>query len=595
MQDFFKELMRRNVARVALVYMIVAWVTMQVVDVMFPALHVPEWAISITAALIIIGFPFALIFAWAFEITPEGIKKEKEVDRSQSITTDTGRKLDFMIIGALAIAVAFLLVDKLILTESEDELGQASNQAQVVETPAKAPEKSIAVLPFVNMSGDIENEYFSEGLSEELLNVLAKMPELKVVGRTSSFKFKGTNEDLRLIGERLGVAHVLEGSVRQSGVKVRITAQLIDTETGFHLWSETFDRELNDIFAIQDEISASVAAALKVTLFGNTGEKVVGSRGTDRIEAYDLYLRGRYLREHISSDNIQQSIAVLHEAVALDPNYAAAWAQLSLSQTRWTGAFTESLQFAQGYAVARRYAERALALDDQLAEAHIALALSQWVYDFDLVASKATFLHALELEPNNIDALGWYGAQMSMDGQRDLALETLEKAVELDPLSIPSIAGLASALTIAGRFDESMELQRHALDIDPGVARIHGNIAYNHLLQGNLADAVAEYEKELVNWVRDFGRILVLGRTGEQDAWAEALDEFIREYGKKDAYQIAEIYADAGDPEAAFEWLETALKVRDPGLVWIKTDALLAGLHDDPRWPIFLDKVWNKN
>ena len=587
--------MRRNVTRVALVYIIVAWIAMQVVDVMFPALHVPDWAISVTAALIIIGFPFALIFAWAFEITPEGIKREKEVDRSQSIATTTGRKLDFMIIGALVIAVAFLLFDKLALTGSEDEVAQVSAPDQAGVTPAGVPEKSIAVLPFVNMSGNIENEYFSDGLSEELLNVLARMPGLKVTGRTSSFQFKGENKDLRLIGKQLGVAYVLEGSVRQSGVKVRITAQLIDAETGFHLWSETFDRELSDIFAIQDEISASVAAALKVTLFGNTGEKVVGSRGTDSIEAYDLYLRGRYLREHISSDNIQQSIAVLREAVAIDPNYAAAWAQLSLSQARWTGTYTESLQFAQGYAIARRYAERALALDDQLAEAHIALALSQWVYDFDLVASKATFLRALELEPNNIDALGWYGAQMSMDGQRDFALETLEKAVELDPLSIFSIAGLASALTIAGRFDESMELQRHALKIDPGVARIHGNIAYNHLLQGNLADAVAEYEKEPVNWVRDFGRILVLGRTGEQDAWAAALDEFIREYGKKDAYQIAEIYADAGDPEAAFEWLERALEVRDPGLVWLKTDALLSSLHDDPRWQEFSDKVWNGN
>ena len=585
--------MRRNVTRVALVYIIVAWVTMQVVDVMFPALHVPDWAISITAALIIIGFPFALIFAWAFEITPEGIKREKDVDRSQSITTTTGRKLDFMIIGALVIGVGFLLFDKFTLTGSEGEVAQNYTPDQAVETPARMPEKSIAVLPFVNMSGNIENEYFSDGLSEELLNVLARMPGLKVAGRTSSFQFKGENKDLRLIGEQLGVAHVLEGSVRQSGVKVRITAQLIDTETGFHLWSETFDRELNDIFAIQDEISASVAAALKVTLFGNTGEKVVGSRGTDSIEAYDLYLRGRYLREHVSSDNIQQSIAVLHEAVAIDPEYAAAWAQLSLSQGRWTGTYTESLQFAQGYAIARRYAERALALDDQLAEAHIALGASQWVYDFDSAAAETTYLRALELEPNNIDALGWYGAKMAIDGRTDIGLESLEKAVELDPLSMLSIDGLATALTIAGRFDESIALQRQALEIDPDVGRIHGHIAYNHLLQGNLADAMAEYQKEPVNWVRDFGKILVLGRKGEQDAWTVALDEFIREYGKKDAYQIAEIYADAGDPEAAFEWLETALKVRDPGLVWIKTDALLAGLHDDPRWSIFLDKVWN--
>ncbi len=217
----------------------------------------------------------------------------------------------------------------------------------------------------------------------------------------------------------------------------------------------------------------------------------------------------------------------------------------------------------------------------------------QWVHDFDPVAAEATFLRALELEPNNIDALGWYGMQMLFDGSTEIGIESLEKAVELDPLSILSIDGLATALTLAGSIDESTELLRQALKIDPDVARIHGHIAYNHLLQGNLADATAEYEKEPVEWVRDFGKILVLGRTGDRDAWAEALDEFIREHGKKDAYQIAEIYADAGDPDAAFEWLDNALEVRDPGLVWIKTDALLSSLHDDPRWQEFLDKVWN--
>ncbi|MEE8464014.1 MAG: adenylyl cyclase, partial [Gammaproteobacteria bacterium] len=364
MQDFFKELMRRNVARVALVYIIVAWVTIQVVDVMFPALHVPEWAISITAALIIIGFPFALIFAWAFEITPEGIKREKEVDRSQSITTNTGRKLDFMIIGALAIAVTFLLFDKLVLTESEDEVAKAGTPDRTTEMSAKAPEKSIAVLPFVNMSGDIENEYFSDGLSEELLNVLAKMPELKVVGRTSSFKFKGTNEDLRMIGQQLGVAHVLEGSVRQSGLKVRITAQLIDTETGFHLWSETFDRELDDIFAIQDEISASVAAALKVTLLGEEVAKPAEIHGTENVEAYNAFLQGRYFFQHETFENLEKAIDFLERAIEIDPAYAAAYAELSLAQQRWVGGYPNSPDFTTGMPIARQYAERALTLDD---------------------------------------------------------------------------------------------------------------------------------------------------------------------------------------------------------------------------------------
>lgn len=594
MLNFFSELKRRNVVRVAFVYVVVGWVTLQIAETTLPAFDIPAWVLRAVVILLALGLPIALILAWAFELTPEGLKREKEVDRSQSITTHTGRKLDFMIIGALAIAVTFLLFDKLVLTGSEDEAAQIGALVQAVETPTRAPKKSIAVLPFVNMSGDVENEYFSDGLSEELLNVLAKLPGLKVAGRTSSFQFKGQNKDLRVIGEQLGVAHVLEGSVRQSGRKVRITAQLIDTETGFHLWSETFDRELNDIFAIQDEISASVAEALKVTLLGAADTSAAGARGTNSIEAYDLYLQGRYLREHISSDNIQKSIAVLHSAVAIDPNYAAAWAQLALSQGRWVGSFTESLQFKTGYAIARQYAERALALDDQLAEAYMALGAIESAFDFDWEASQRSVLRALELEPKNVNALGQYASQMAQDEQNDIALEAIRKAVALDPLSILSLNSLATVLTIAGEFDESIKVRRRVLELDPEIARVHGRLAHNYLYQGKLAEAEAEYDKEPVLWLRDFGKVLVLGRSGEYEAWGIAVKEYIREYGKKDAYQIAAIYADAGDPDAAFEWLEAALEVRDPGLVGIKIDRLLRSLHDDPRWPRFLAKIFNR-
>ena len=595
MSNLLTELKRRNVFRVAIVYIVVGWLTLQVAEIVLPAFDIPSWVLRAVVILLILGFPIALIFAWAFEMTPDGLKKEKDVDRSQSISPQTGRKLDFMIIGALVIGVGFLLYDKFILTGSESEVAQSYAADQTAATSTKVPEKSIAVLPFVNMSGNIENEYFSDGLSEELLNVLAKMPELKVAGRTSSFQFKGENKDLRLIGKQLGVAHVLEGSVRQSGLKVRITAQLIDTENGFHLWSETFDRELNDIFAIQDEISASVAEALKVTLLGEAGATTAGGRETNSIEAYDLYLKGRYLREHQTSDNIQESIAVLHAAVAIDPDFAAAWAQLSFSQSNWVGSFTESLQFKTGYAIARQYAERALALDEQLAEAHIALGMIQWANDFDSQFAEKTLLRALELDPANIDGLGWYGLLMGLEGHFEIGLEALEKAVTLDPLSIRSLSSLAIILTLDGRFDESISVLRQALELDPDISRIHGRIGYTHLLQGNLVEAAAEYDLEATDWVRDFGEILILRRSQDHDGWTSALDKFIRDYGKKDAYQIAEIYADAGDRDAAFEWLEAALKVRDPGLIWIRTDALLSSLHDDPRWQEFLDKTFNNN
>jgi TolB-like protein len=260
MPKFIEEIKRRNVFKVAVVYIIAGWLTMQVVDVMFPALNIPDWFTSAIAALVIIGFPFALIFAWAFEMTPEGIKLEKDVDRSESITSQTSKKLNGTIIAILAVALGFMLVDKFLLT---DDASEATGEIAAVDI-----KPSIAVLPFVNMSDDKDNEYFSDGLSEELLNLLAKIPALHVAGRTSSFQFKGTNEDLRLIGEKLNVANVLEGSVRQSGTKLRITAQLINADTGYHLWSETYDRELTDVFAIQDEIAANVVSALRLTLLG---------------------------------------------------------------------------------------------------------------------------------------------------------------------------------------------------------------------------------------------------------------------------------------------------------------------------------------
>src|SRR5210317_65258 len=321
MPGFIAELQRRNVAKVALVYIIAGWLTMQVVDVMFPALHLPEWLISAVAAFVLIGLPFAVIFAWAFEMTPEGLKREKDVDRSESITPQTGQKLNHVAMIILAIAVVFLLVDKFAI--------QADNDLPETAVVATAPEEkpSIAVLPFVNMSGDAENEYFSDGLSEELLNLLAKIPQLHVAGRTSSFKFKGTNEDLRIIGEALNVAHVLEGSVRKSGARLRITAQLIDTQNGYHLWSENYDRELTDIFAIQDEIAGHVVEELRVHLLG--AEVAAATQGTTNVEAYNQFLRGNYFIDDTSAENLEKARIAYETAIEFDPNFARAYAGLA--------------------------------------------------------------------------------------------------------------------------------------------------------------------------------------------------------------------------------------------------------------------------
>ena len=313
----FNELKRRNVFRVGIAYVIAAWLIAQVLQLVFESFGTPDWVMKTVLVLLAASLPVVLFFAWAFEITPEGIKRESEVDRSQSITTQTGRKLNGAITGVLVVALAYFIFDKFVLDASRDAaLVEATRQevseqaAEIAEAPVEM-DKSIAVLPFVNMSGDQENEYFSDGLTEELLNALARNKELKVTGRTSSFAFKGKNTDLREIGQTLGVAHILAGSVRKAQNRVRITAQLIKADDGYHMWSDTFDRELNDIFAIQEEIATRVANELMPTLLGDTEGQLV-HRDTDNVQAYEAYLRGQYLFERNSDD-----IKTLQEAERL--------------------------------------------------------------------------------------------------------------------------------------------------------------------------------------------------------------------------------------------------------------------------------------
>jgi TolB-like protein/Tfp pilus assembly protein PilF len=592
MRSFLRELKRRNVVRVALVYIIAAWITMQVVDVMFPALNLPQWMTSAVAALILVGFPFALIFAWAFEVTPEGLKREKDVDRSQSITGETGRKLNQLLIGGLVLAVVVLLADRFVGDRLEEPVasGDATAESASPGTTA-APHLSIAVLPFINMSGDADNEYFSDGLSEELLNVLAKIGKLRVAGRTSSFKFKGRNEDLRIVGEQLNVANVLEGSVRKSGNKVRITAQLVETKSGYHLWSETYDRELTDIFAIQDEIAVNVVDALKVQLLGEDVREKIPGHGTDNVEAYNLFLQGRYFREHQTEDNIQKSIALLEQAVALDPNYAEAYVQLALSQHDWITIYSNGQDFIRDYQVVRDSAAKALALNDRLGEAYLAQAVVQITGDRNLAEGERMLEKALALEPGNVDSLGWYAATLLVTRRFAETIRVSQQAIALDPLALQNMLLLGDGYLLSGQQEMAEKTYNRVLEMDPEVVRAHGRLGYLHLLDGELDKAAAEYELEPVEWVRDMGRILIMRRRHQTFDWEAAVERYIAEYDVQNAYQLAGIYADAGDPDKAFQWLDIADEIRDPGLIWIGVDRLLESLYDDPRWPIFLNKI----
>ncbi|MGD8637070.1 MAG: adenylyl cyclase, partial [Gammaproteobacteria bacterium] len=380
--SFIDEIKRRNVARVGVLYVVAAWLLLQVTDVLSSLLPVPVWTGSLVFILLVIGFPLVLIFSWIYELTPEGIKREKDVDRSQSVTGETGRKINILIIVLLVLAIATVLLDRFIpheapvveqATVEETEAARAEEPADpaamVAQKFAPPADRSVAVLPFVNMSGNPENEYFSDGLTEELLNVLAKMDGLRVAARTSSFRFKGEVGDPAEIGEALNVNHLLEGSVRQSGDRIRITAQLINASDGYHLWSETYDRTLDDVFAIQDEISRAVASALEVRLLGGPDAASPVRVATRNMAAYNAYLKGTQLLAGSGVDTYRAAEALFEEALRLDPDFAAAHAGLARA---WVDlANWGTLDFRDTLPKVQEQIDKALAIDPQLPDAWV--------------------------------------------------------------------------------------------------------------------------------------------------------------------------------------------------------------------------------
>ena len=579
MNSFFEELKRRNVVKVALAYLVAAWLAMQVVDIMFPALKVPEWVASAVAILLIVGFPFALIFAWAFEITPEGLKREKDVDRDRPITTTTGKKLNRITIAILAAAVAFLLADKFVL---RPEGPSVISHADV--------KPSVAVLPFVNMSDDKENDYFSDGLAEELLNALAKVPQLQVAGRTSSFQFKGENEDLRLIGQKLNVANVIEGSVRKSGARLRITAQLIDTENGYHLWSNTYDRKLDDVFAVQDDIAREVTEALKVKLLGDQPSQP--KHGTTNVDAYNLYLQAMYFNDHTSADNYARADAALQSAVALDPAYADAWALRAIVTTNIvTGnAGTGSSSFVKAYETVRKYAAKAAQLDPELPGARIAQGVVAYFADFDPETAVGFFSEALEVAPNDVNAMSWLAdALISLTRYEDARTLTA-KLVRLDPLSIVAHRERGDSLALAGQPEEAIAVYEDALRLQPDAARLHGRIARILISQGDFRQAATDIAKEPVEWEREQLAVMLNSKGQDSPAFQAAAQAYADKHGTPDSYQIAEVYGYVGDKDNAFFWLDKAREVNDPGLRWYRSSEFLVSLHDDPRWAALGEK-----
>ncbi len=455
--SLFQELKRRNVFRVGLAYVVTAWLIVQVADVALDAFDTPAWVMKTLLLLLIVGFPIALIFAWAFEKTPEGLKLEKNVDRSQSITPITGKKMDRGIIVALAIAVVFLLADKFVLQDApglneQQPTGQASVEPQ--QAPEASGDLSIAVLPFVDMSEAGDSAYFADGLSEELLNLLAKIKELQVAGRTSSFAFKGQNQDLRIIGEQLSVENILEGSVRRSGDKVRVTAQLVSVKDGYHIWSETYDRELTDIFAIQDDIASHVVEALRIELLGAQSTPV-NQFETSSAEAYNFYLLGKGKLRDMSFSSLKVALKHFQDAVALDAAYAPAHA--GLAQTAFRLYETGAMSQQEFLSLAPGALETALRLDPNNVEALATLG-SVRVAENRFEEAAQAYKRSLALSPNNVTALAAYGDALLDAGDVEQALEVFQRAARLNPLSVNDQWNVGDALEKMGRCDEALEI-----------------------------------------------------------------------------------------------------------------------------------------
>ena len=529
--SFFAELKRRNVFRVGIAYAITAWLLIQVSDILLESIGAPPWVMQTLFVVLSVGLVIALLFAWAFELTPEGVKRESEVDRSQSITPQTGQKLNRTIIAILVMALGYFVVDKFYLSRPG-----AISPETVVTDSSKAPEEdqktlqTIAVLPFVDMSAEKNNEYFSDGLTEELLNILAKIHELRVAGRTSSFAFKGKNEDLRSIGQKLDVKTILEGSVRKdnSSNRVRITAQLVNVDDGYHLWSETYDRNLVDIFAIQEEIARKVAKALRITLLGEDEARIAAQTVTD-ISAYDLYLRGLQQLNIHSFDAIRQAISTFDQVLEKDPDYTPA--AINLAKAWLDLAFTGAVSQAEAIEKSQPLLGPILEKDSANADVHVLKARIFWAKR-DEDGRERELEQALSIDPRNVEALREMSRYLYFERSHvDKGLEYLKEAERIDPYSVNVLWDLISLNAFMQQPEITRTYADRIAEIQPESPNRFWGPGLAYLVDGNMATAL-DYQLKGTNVDPDDYEFkagiaatwIALGDIEQAEIWAKQAD-----------------------------------------------------------------------
>jgi TolB-like protein/Flp pilus assembly protein TadD len=581
---FFGELTRRNVYKVGVAYAVVAWLLMQVASQILPFFEIPNWVVRLVIVLLVIGFPVALIIAWAFEVTPEGIKRTEAADaagqRSRGVAW-----IYIVLIGA-AFSVGLFFVGR--YTAGHATARPASEElrrGKQSEVTTAGPDKSIAVLPLINESGDPKDEYFSDGLSEELIAALAQISGLKVIGRSSSFQFKDRKEEPRAIGEKLGVSTLLEGTVRKQGDRVRIVAALVNATDGIQLWTRTFDRELKDIFAVQEEIAKAVAESLKVTLLGSDSAQ---RSAPTNVEAHNAYLQGHFHFQRRNLEDYRKAVGYFDQAIRLDSNYALAYAERSEA---WTYIGDLTGQHESTWLNARSDAEKAVAIAPDLAEAHAALGFLRFLVDWKFAEGLNELKRAKELSPSNPTANDLLARVIGYLGRVDEAERQARQAVELDPLSVIAQNNLARVLFYSGKLDEAVAVARKSAELQPAAAATHRWQTLIAAQRGDGETALREAQLEPDEGYRRFELAVAQYVLGDRQAADAALADIIANGRDKLAYQIAEVYAVRGEKDKAFEWLQISFDNHDTGTLTLLVDPLLRDLRDDSRYKTFLAKL----
>ena len=570
--SFFAELKRRNVYKVAIAYAVVAWLLMQIATQVFPFLEIPNWAIRLVIMLIVIGFPIALVIAWAFELTPEGLKRTEFADELPR-KTPRNRAWIYVVIVAGAISVSLFFFGRYTAT---------SKQTGLTEVPAK----SIAVLPFVDLSQAKDQEYFCDGISEEILDALAKVEGLRVVARTSSFSFKGKNADVGEIAQKLNVQNVLEGSLRREGNRIRITAQLINARNGFHIWSDTFERELQGVFAVQDEITRSIVDALKIKLAVAPPVRTPGST-----EAYDLYLKGLYYSNKSDEENLRKSLSLFQQALDKDPNFARAWTGIAKAWEQLADAYVRPLE---AYPKVKEAASKALALDDKDAEAHCYLGEVKLLIDRDVAGGEAEVKRALQLDRNSATAHFYMSWLKSVQGDCDEGVKQIQEAEKLDPLSPMIIDSAVERYLGADRLDDAISAGKRVLQVDPNYIYFDSTLAGAYREKRDFQEAVALYEKaQTVTHFPSAGLAITYAKMGRLEDARRVLNQRIEKSRQQyvPADSIAAVYVALGDKEEAFRWLERAFDEHSAPMFYLACHPIFRALRSDPRFADLLRRM----